>query len=104
MPTSKAQLLSWRLYNNLTFRPYTFSKILKKGDVNWPARSTDLTPSDFFLWGFKEEVFKTTEGNSKKSSVKYRQKHWHQRFFENVSNFVVDTSSTCFTRYIRKCC
>ena len=26
----------------------------------WPARSPDLTPCDFFLWGYvKEEVYKT---------------------------------------------
>ncbi|EFN82647.1 hypothetical protein EAI_09010, partial [Harpegnathos saltator] len=23
-----------------------------RGDVNWPPRSCDLTPLDFFLWGF----------------------------------------------------
>lgn len=26
--------------------------ISKNGDVNWPARSCDLTPLDFFLWGY----------------------------------------------------
>lgn len=26
--------------------------ISKNGDVNWPPRSCDLTPLDFFLWGF----------------------------------------------------
>jgi len=28
-------------------------------DVGWPARSPDLSPCDFFLWGYlKEKVFK----------------------------------------------
>ena len=25
-----------------------------RGPVNWPARSPDLTPLDFFLWGYKK--------------------------------------------------
>lgn len=30
------------------------------GPVNWPARSPDLTPLDFFLWGFiKDKVMAT---------------------------------------------
>jgi len=30
-----------------------------RGDIGWPARSPDLTPCDFFLWGyFKAEVYK----------------------------------------------
>jgi hypothetical protein len=30
-----------------------------RGNVKWPARSPDLSPCDFFLWGYlKEKVFK----------------------------------------------
>ena len=30
-----------------------------RGDILWPARSPDLTPCDYFLWGYlKAEVFK----------------------------------------------
>ncbi|EZA48500.1 hypothetical protein X777_12995, partial [Ooceraea biroi] len=30
------------------------------GRISWPARSPDLTPLDFFLWGhLKNEVFLT---------------------------------------------
>jgi len=30
-----------------------------RGDVEWPAWSPDLSPCDFFLWGYlKEKVFK----------------------------------------------
>jgi len=29
------------------------------GDITWPARSSDLTVPDFFLWGFlKDRVFR----------------------------------------------
>jgi len=32
--------------------------ISRNGDVNWPPRSCDLTPLDFFLWGYlKEKVY-----------------------------------------------
>lgn len=32
----------------------------RAGPINWPARSPDLTPLDFFLWGtVKQQVFKT---------------------------------------------
>lgn len=34
------------------------SLISRNGDVNWPPRSCDLTPLDFFLWGFlKSRVY-----------------------------------------------
>lgn len=30
----------------------------KNGDIDWPARSPDLTPPDFFLWGYlKSKVY-----------------------------------------------
>jgi transposase len=32
----------------------------RRGTIDWPARSPDLTPLDFFLWGYlKAEVYKT---------------------------------------------
>ena len=27
-----------------------------RGDVNWPARSPDLAPCDFFLWGYLKSM------------------------------------------------
>ena len=33
--------------------------ISHRGDISWPAQSPDLTPCDFFLWGYlKGEVYK----------------------------------------------
>ena len=41
----------------------------RAGPINWPARSPDLTPPDFFLWGYlKEKVYceiPTTPDNMK---------------------------------------
>ncbi|XP_075149038.1 uncharacterized protein LOC142222673 [Haematobia irritans] len=35
--------------------------ISRNGDVNWPPRSCDLTPLNFFLWGYlKEKVYVDT--------------------------------------------
>ena len=32
--------------------------ISRNGDYNWPLRSCDLTPLDFFLWGYvKDKVY-----------------------------------------------
>ena len=32
----------------------------RNGPIRWPPRSPDLTPLDFFLWGFlKDRVFRT---------------------------------------------
>lgn len=36
----------------------------RRGPHEWPARSPDLTPCDFFLWGWaKEEVYRTRPSN-----------------------------------------
>ncbi|GFW89208.1 DUF4817 domain-containing protein [Trichonephila clavipes] len=37
---------------------YTFGDhlILRFGSVNWPARSCDLTPLDYFLWGYVKSL------------------------------------------------
>lgn len=36
----------------------------RHGPINWPARSPDLNPLDFFLWGYmKSEVYKTPVNN-----------------------------------------
>jgi len=34
--------------------------VSKNGDIPWPLRSPDLTPYDYFLWGYlKTKVFET---------------------------------------------
>ena len=35
--------------------------ISRNGDYNWPPRSCDLTPLDFFIWGYvKDKVYADT--------------------------------------------
>lgn len=46
--------------------------ISRNGDVNWPERSCDLTPVDYFLWGYlKDQIShcKPKTINQLKSSV-----------------------------------
>jgi hypothetical protein len=36
----------------------------KRGPISWPPRSPDLSPSDFFLWGYlKDRVYETELGS-----------------------------------------
>ncbi|CAF3410413.1 unnamed protein product [Rotaria socialis] len=28
----------------------------RRGAIEWPARSPDLTPTDFFLWGYLKDI------------------------------------------------
>ena len=36
----------------------------RRGTIEWPARSPDLTPLDFFLWGYlKGQLYKTKPGS-----------------------------------------
>lgn len=44
------------------------------GPVNWPARSPDLTPLDFFLWGFiKQKVMATAPTTPENMKNRIRQ-------------------------------
>ena len=46
-----------------------------RGDVGWPARSPDLSPCDFFLWGYlKEKVFKHRPRSLEDLKERIRQK------------------------------
>lgn len=50
-----------RAYLNTTFPNRWIGRL---GPIRWPPRSPDLTPLDFFLWGYvKERVFRTTVDN-----------------------------------------
>lgn len=36
----------------------------RAGPIEWPARSPDLNPIDFFIWGFYKELVYATDSNS----------------------------------------
>ncbi|KAG5327779.1 TC3A transposase, partial [Pseudoatta argentina] len=42
------------LHEELQFHPYKLAVV--RGDLPWPARSPDLSPCDFFLWGYLKSL------------------------------------------------
>lgn len=54
----------FRQVRNYLDENYQDRWIGRRGPTEWPARSPDLTPLDFFLWGYiKSEVYKTAPGS-----------------------------------------
>lgn len=48
--------------------------VSRKGDVEWPARSPDLSICDFFLWGYlKERVFRSRPHNVEELKLRIRE-------------------------------
>ena len=47
--------------------------ISRNGDYNWPPRSCDLTPQEFFLWGYvKDKVYADAPQSIQKLKEKIR--------------------------------
>lgn len=48
--------------------------ISRRGDISWPPRSPDLTPADFFLWGYlKSRVYSNNPTNLQQLKLNIRQ-------------------------------
>ena len=45
--------------------------ISRRGDINWPPPSPDLTPMDFFLWGYLKYANKPTSLALLKENVRH---------------------------------
>ena len=67
--------------------------ILLRGDIGWPARSPDLSPCDYFLWGhLKAEVYKLRPTTIDELKAAFCQKvneihqEMTQRVMENFKN------------------
>lgn len=61
----------------------------RRGEIEWPARSPDLTPLDFFLWGYlKERVYKNKPLDLETLKVKIRNeiRQIPEQVIENVQN------------------
>jgi hypothetical protein len=49
-----------RASTNVVREMFPQDTISRYGDVQWPARSSDLSPCDYFLWGYpKSKVYST---------------------------------------------
>ncbi|GBM78293.1 hypothetical protein AVEN_46994-1 [Araneus ventricosus] len=45
-----------------------------RGDISWPARSPDLSPCDYFLWGYlKSKVYKNRPRTTEELRAAVRQ-------------------------------
>jgi len=52
----------------------TMNLISLRGDIGWPARSPDLTPCDFFFWGYlKAKVYARRPGTVEQLKEAIRQ-------------------------------
>jgi len=57
------------------------------GPIRWPARSPDLNPLDFFLWGYcKEKIYKTLSEDIEDLETRLRYAIWsiEEDVMENV--------------------
>ena len=60
-----------------------------RGDIGWPARSPDLSPCEYFLWGhLKAEVYKLrpTAIDELKAVIRQKVNEMTQRVMENFGN------------------
>lgn len=63
--------------------------ISKRGDINWPPRSPDLSPMDFFLWGYlKSKVFNTNPASLEE--LKERISEEMQNISQNTYKAVIE--------------
>jgi len=82
----------------LPVRQYLDTKVPNRwigraGPISWPARSPDLTPCDFFLWGFvKDQVFQDLPSSIPQLKTKIRQaiasitQDTLEKVYENLEN------------------
>ncbi|CAF5082377.1 unnamed protein product, partial [Rotaria sp. Silwood1] len=67
VPNMKEGVMVWcGMTSNGLVEPYFFNDtvtgplykemLVKRGPFDWPARSPDLTPCDFFLWGYLKDI------------------------------------------------
>lgn len=74
--------------------------ISRNAAINWPARSCDLTPCDFFLWPYlKNSIFQTPINNldelRQKITLKCNEINNTPRILENVFNGMKNRVRKC---------
>ena len=71
----------------------------RRGPVEWPARSCDLTPLDFFLWGYlKNLVYSQTPRDLEELKVKIRRsiEQIPVEMVQNVIRSIPDRLRACY--------
>lgn len=70
----------------------------RRGEIEWPARSPDLTPLDFFLWGYlKERIYKNkpSDLDTLKVAIQCEIRQIPEQVIENVQNEFVARLGYC---------
>jgi len=68
------------------------------GPIRWPARSPDLNPLDFFLWGYcKEKIYKTLPENIEDLDTRLRYAIWaiEEDVMNNVQENLLKRMRAC---------
>jgi len=68
------------------------------GPIRWPARSPDLNPLDFFLWGYcKELIYKTFPEDVDDMETRLRHAIWNieEDVMENVQQNLLKRMRAC---------
>lgn len=72
--------------------------ISRNGDFNWPPRSCDLTPLDFFLWGYvKDKVYSNAPATIEalKENIRAEIREIEPQLCENVMENFLKRMTTC---------
>lgn len=79
-------------------RHFSQKWIGRGGALHWPARSPDLTPLDFFLWGYlKNNVYRHRPDNLQQLEEIIQQE------FSKVSNHMCQNAMDAFINRLVKC-
>ncbi|KYN08462.1 hypothetical protein ALC62_00554 [Cyphomyrmex costatus] len=68
------------------------------GPIRWPARSPDLNPLDFFLWGYcKEKIYRQLPEDIEELNDKLHYAIW------SIENEVMEQMQTNLLKRMRAC-
>lgn len=72
--------------------------IATNGPIRWPPRSPDITPLDFYFWGYvKDEVYKKKYANIEELQVNI------ERIITSIDGRSVLKATKRVLKYVRKC-
>lgn len=87
-----------RIVTNYLNQKFPGRWIGRYGPVRWPARSPDLSPLDFFLWGHcKEIIYRQLPENVEELNDKLHYAIW------NIDNEVMEKTQENLLRRMRAC-
>ena len=75
--------------------------ISRFGDVEWPPRSPDLSPPDYFLWGYlKDRVYANRPRTIEelKTNIRFEIQAISSEILEKVVNGMLDRAQECVAR------